>query len=309
VPVTMLFARGERASVVANVIIAVGAASALVGIVQYAAMGYDDLNHRPKGLLGHYMTYSGVLMLVSCVAIAHVIFHRREWIWPAVAVPALLAAVAFSASRNTWFGGVLAVSAIVAVKNWKWLALIPPVLAASLALAPSDIRQRAWSAFDPNDPTRRDRMAMLESGRLMIADHPLLGVGPNMVEQAYLTKYRTPDAVDPPDQPGKPGAGRSHLHNVPVQLAAERGLPALAAWLWFVVVALRDLYRLLRRATQVSEKALAAAGLAVVVAMLAAGLFEHNFGDSEVLLLFLGIITLPFAAASGLQGDRKSVAS
>jgi O-antigen ligase len=152
-------------------------------------------------------------------------------------------------------------------------------------------------------------MAMLESGKLMIADHPLLGVGPNMVETAYLEKYRTPDAVDPPDQPGKPGKGRSHLHNVPVQLAAERGLPALAAWLWFVVVALRDLYRLVRRSTQVSEKALAAAGLAVVVAMLAAGLFEHNFGDSEVLLLFLGIITLPFAAASGLQRDRKSVAS
>jgi hypothetical protein len=30
--------------------------------------------------------------------------------------------------------------------------------------------------------------------------------------------------------------------------------------------------------------------------MLAAGLFEHNFGDSEFLMLFLLLITLPFAA-------------
>ena len=30
---------------------------------------------------------------------------------------------------------------------------------------------------------------------------------------------------------------------------------------------------------------------------LAAGLFEYNFGDSEFLMLFLGLITLPFAAA------------
>ena len=30
--------------------------------------------------------------------------------------------------------------------------------------------------------------------------------------------------------------------------------------------------------------------------MLAAGLFEYNFGDSEFLMLFLGLITLPFAA-------------
>jgi hypothetical protein len=32
--------------------------------------------------------------------------------------------------------------------------------------------------------------------------------------------------------------------------------------------------------------------------MIAAGMFEHNFGDSEVLILFLGLITLPFAAGA-----------
>ena len=42
---------------------------------------------------------------------------------------------------------------------------------------------------------------------------------------------------------------------------------------------------------------LAAAALASVAAMLAAGLFEYNFGDSEFLMLFLVLITLPFAAA------------
>ncbi|MBM3957518.1 MAG: hypothetical protein FJ313_05650, partial [Gemmatimonadetes bacterium] len=41
---------------------------------------------------------------------------------------------------------------------------------------------------------------------------------------------------------------------------------------------------------------LAAAGLSAVAAMLAAGLFEHNFGDSEFLMLFLAMITLPLAA-------------
>ena len=30
--------------------------------------------------------------------------------------------------------------------------------------------------------------------------------------------------------------------------------------------------------------------------MLAAGLFEYNFGDSEFLMLFLVLVTLPFAA-------------
>jgi hypothetical protein len=46
-------------------------------------------------------------------------------------------------------------------------------------------------------------------------------------------------------------------------------------------------------------RAVAGAGLAAVVAMLSAGLFEYNFGDSEFLMLFLGLITLPFAASMG----------
>ena len=80
---------------------------------------------------------------------------------------------------------------------------------------------------------------------------------------------------------------------MPIQIAAERGIPALLAWLWFVVVATRDLWRQLRRGV---APAMAGAGLAAVVAMLAAGMFEYNFGDSEFLMLFLGLITLPFAA-------------
>jgi hypothetical protein len=44
------------------------------------------------------------------------------------------------------------------------------------------------------------------------------------------------------------------------------------------------------------QKTLAATGLATVTAMLAAGMFEYNFGDSEFLMLFLILVTLPFAA-------------
>jgi hypothetical protein len=54
------------------------------------------------------------------------------------------------------------------------------------------------------------------------------------------------------------------------------------------------LFRQLRRGP---AKAVAGAGLAAMVAMLVAGLFEYNFGDSEFLMLFLGLITLPWAAA------------
>jgi hypothetical protein len=41
---------------------------------------------------------------------------------------------------------------------------------------------------------------------------------------------------------------------------------------------------------------LAAVALGAMAAMLTAGLFEYNFGDSEFLMLFLILLTLPFAA-------------
>ena len=84
-----------------------------------------------------------------------------------------------------------------------------------------------------------------------------------------------------------------HLHNVPVQIAAERGLPALALWLWFIAVVARDMWRMIKTSTRSS---LPAAGFAALVAMLAAGMFEYNFGDSEFLMLFLVLVTLPYAA-------------
>jgi O-antigen ligase len=136
--------------------------------------------------------------------------------------------------------------------------------------------------FNMKDPSSRDRLAMLREGEHMIRAHPLVGVGPNMVEVLY-SQYRDPDAV----QKVNP-----HLHNVPMQIAAERGLPALGLWLWFIVSLIVSLGR---RLGHDRVRFLAASGLAAVTAMLAAGMFEYNFGDSEFLMMFLVLITLPFA--------------
>jgi O-antigen ligase len=152
-----------------------------------------------------------------------------------------------------------------------------------MVFAPAHIKQRAASAFDPNEDSNRDRIQMVEMGVDIVRDHPVFGVGPEMIGSVY-GQYLRPNPVH---------TYNPHLHDVPVQIAAERGLPALAVWLWFIVIATRDLWRQLRSGP---AKALAGAGLAAVVSMIVAGFFEYNFGDSEFLMLFLGLITLPFAA-------------
>jgi O-antigen ligase len=291
VPIVARFARGERATLTLDVIIAMGAAGALVGIVQFAIFGYDDLNSRPVGTLSHYMTYSGVLMLVTCAAVSRLIFHPQPAAWPMIAVPALLVALVVTYTRNAWIGTFLGVAVLLAVRNWKLVILAPIVAGLAFLVAPGAVQQRAQSLVNPSDPSSRDRVVMLKIGVEMVRDHPLVGVGPEMISHVYPAySQHHPDAVH---------AVNPHLHNVPVQIAAERGLPALVAWLWFVVVAMRDLWRQLRARI---APGVAGAGLAAVVAMLAAGMFEYNFGDSEFLMLFLGLITLPFAAARAQDG-------
>jgi O-antigen ligase len=166
----------------------------------------------------------------------------------------------------------------------RLIGVLPIVMAVVVALAPSSVTDRVYSMFDRNDPTSRDRVAMLEAGKAMVIDHPFTGVGPDMVSRVY-PRYRVPWAV----QPSNP-----HLHNVPMQIAAERGLPALAAWLWVIASLVRGLWGMLGRTR---TPALAAGALAATAAMLAAGLFEYNFGDSEFLMLLLVLVTAPFAAS------------
>lgn len=291
VPVTMRLSRSNRAATTVDVIIALGSVAAIIGIVQWAALGYD-IGHRPRGTLGHWMTYSGILMLVVGAAASRLIFLKKggNWIWPAVAMPSLIIALVSSYTRNAWVGSLASIGALLAVRSKRALLALPVLVILVGVLAPPSIRERATSMFDPHFPDNRDRVAMLKAGVAMVKDHPLFGVGMNMVPREYL-KYRTSDARDS-DGATQPET-RSHLHNVPMQLAAERGLPALLAWMWFVIAAGIGLWRLLRGG---NAKAVAGAGFAALIAMVVAGLFEHNFGDSEFLILFLALITLPFAA-------------
>ena len=88
-----------------------GAASAAFGIIQYAMLHYDNLGQRPQGALTHYMTYSGVLMLVVCAALARVVFGTRERAWPALVMPALVVALSLTLGRSAWVGTCAAVGA------------------------------------------------------------------------------------------------------------------------------------------------------------------------------------------------------
>ena len=293
VPVVYRLAQGERAWSITNVVLTAGAVTAAIGIVQYGILEFDTLGRRPSGSMGHYMTYAGLLMLALGVAVSRVAFGTRDRLWAGLMLPALVAALVVTLTRSAWLGAIAAVGLLVVLRDRRLLLFAPVAAVVLYLVAPAAVTDRALSIFDPSNPTNRDRVAMLTVGAGMVRDHPLTGVGPEMVFTRYA-EYRPADAVNDVN---------AHLHNVPVQIAAERGLPALALWGWFVIAVVLDLARRFRRP---ETRTLAAAGLAAVAAMLVAGQFEYNFGDSEFLSLFLVLITLPAAAAVSPPGTPTS---
>jgi O-antigen ligase len=283
VPLVYDLARGKRTGTVLDVVISVAALGAVFAIVQYGLLHFDSLGKRPQGISHHYMTFSGFLMLGLSAALSKIVFGARDRLWPALVIPAIVVALFLTLGRGAWVGASIAVAVLLSLKDFRLIAAIPVVIALAFALAPDTVARRMTSVFDLQDPSNRDRVSMLQTGVAMTRAHPLTGVGPNMVERVYV-QYRAPGAVEPVNQ---------HLHNVPMQIAAERGIPALAVFLWFVIRLGRALLKMFRAG---DNRVLAATGIASLVAMLAAGMFEYNFGDSEFQMLFLVLITLPFAA-------------
>jgi O-antigen ligase len=292
VPLTFEIVDEESALPLTTIILAAGACSAVVGIGQYSILHYDNLGQRPRSTLGISLTFSGLLMLVLNLAVARVLFMTKSRVWPAVVMPALAVALALSFGRGPWVGWCCALAMLLLMRHLRLVALLPVIAAIFFALAPTPVIQRFYSIFDLNVLSNSDRILMLRAGRQIVAGHPIAGVGPNMIARVY-PQYRSPDAVmqEPP-----------HLHNVPMQIAAERGLPALGLWIWFIAAVASGSFALFRNAPREGPlRFLAAAALAAVVSMLGAGMFEYNFGDSEFLMLFLVLITIPFAVVKKRQ--------
>ena len=292
VPLAYRLFRGKRALLAVDVIITIGAVSAAFGIVQYLILSYDNLGQRPRGMLGLYMTYSGLLMLVACAAVARIMFAQHHRVWAALVLPALVVALAFTFTRSAWVGACVGIGILFLLRDFRLIGLLPIAFGAFLILAPASLTARLYSTFSLSDRSNVDRLAMMKSGWRIVKTDPLTGVGPDMVIQVYPV-YRDKTAVNQLNP---------HLHNVPLQIAAERGIPALLVWIWFIATLVRDFFRQ-RRAMYPS---LSNAGLAVIGAMLAAGLFEYNFGDSEFLMLFLVLVTLPYAAAAAPTDARRA---
>jgi O-antigen ligase len=264
----------RRLALMAHALFAVWIASA--GLWQYFAEHQQDLEHRITGYSSHVMTFSGQLLPLSLL-FGILWLHERKW-W--MFVPAFLASFALllTFTRSAWLAWIVAIFIVLVLPRPKWLAYAAAALILFVSFMPIDMFGRLMSSFDPRVESNLDRIRMLEAGKEMIRDYPLFGVGPANVKEVYPL-YRRPDA---------PRFRVPHLHNNVVQIWAERGILALAAYVLFLYFFVREC----ARAWRGPSRKWAEAGIAVAAGLTCAGMFEFNFGDTEVFYLMLDIFAL-----------------
>ncbi len=220
-------------------------------------------------------------------AAAHLALSREAWPGPAtgtwlalLVIPVSACGLVLAQTRNTWLGVVVGLALVAILRAPRMLWLLAGALALLLVLQPAPLVRR----LTVTDASSLDRYYMWQAGIDMIADKPVFGQGPGMILDVYPT-YRWP---------GAPSPRVPHLHDNALQIAAERGLPCLAWWLWLVSAAMADAYRESRRGP-FGAGWVAPGALGILTALMVGGLFEYNFGDSEILMFMLLIAALPYA--------------
>ncbi len=255
------------------------------GIVQYLMAEQHDLEHRITGPSTHVMTYSGLALPLSLLLVMVAVRRRQIWLYACAFVVSFALLLTFT--RSVWLGWLVAVFTVLVLNRSKWIVVALPLLILGITFMPESMFGRLVSSFDVRQASNLDRIRMAEAGVEMIKDHPVFGVGPAKVKEIYPL-YRKPDA---------PRFRPPHLHNNVIQLWAERGIGAVIAYLLLLGLFLRECARGWRgRAREFAE-----AGVAIAVGLAYAGMFEFNFGDTEVFLLMLELFALVVASIEAAE--------
>jgi O-antigen ligase len=247
------------------------------------------------------MTFAGVLLMADLLLVAQLSSLRHgKWGWRWLAFVLITAALVASLTRSAWVALLLALALLFLLRAPKFLLVMTPLLLAALLLAPQPVQERAASIFSLRDVSNYDRVCMLEAGFHMVAERPFFGHGPGMLEERYPL-YRHPNA---------PTRKLAHLHNTYLQIAAERGLLSLFAYLWLVTGALVVGYRGLRREMPFAKgrAELWLGALTALVAFSLAGLFEDNWSDTEVQRIALFVIALPYCLRATEERPAADIA-
>jgi O-antigen ligase len=107
---------------------------------------------------------------------------------------------------------------------------------------------------------------------------------------------------------GFPGHEMIHLHSTPLQLAFDRGLPAVFLWLWLMIafwLSISRAEKVARDRSDTNSYGILLGALGGLTGLFASSLVNYNFGDAEVVLLFWWLMGLATNISAGEPSDQQ----
>jgi O-antigen ligase len=239
---------------------------------------------RAQGTLGHYVIFAEMLMQIGCMAWALMFATgrgQRGWrLFFGIAFVGITAALFATETRAAVAGLVLGcLLALLFLIRGAARAMAIVALVAILAGATFWIQHtRKVDWVDRNDIGTHFRVLMWEDGIRLVREHPWFGVGMETVHLHYR-KWNIRGFIRYQVQ--------SHFHSTFLQIAVERGIPALLAWLWFSAAYFVLLWRLILRFRIRSRFAcgVAAGILASFAAFTFSALVHYNLGEESLAMI------------------------
>lgn len=278
-----VIAQGEHVEwdggVATDVLKAAASPSGIVG-------GGRTHNFRASGWSRHYETFAEMLQIIAQLALGFAIANfqrgrrnsRSAFTLPAAAFALIAAGIVLTSMRTVLVAFAVGAAVVLwrAATRGRARLAVMAVVAFALALGAVAVwRTRATGALLLQDESARLRGEVARVAIERIPQHPLFGHGMDAVKQHW-------------QEWGFPGSVQIHTHSTPVQIAFDRGLPALLCWLWIVAALWLMTTRAERmwRATQSAwTHGLLLGATGALAGFFASALVNYNFGDSEVALL------------------------
>lgn len=250
---------------------------------------------RAAGFYGHFTTFAEMLQLVGSLAFGLLIAALmtsapvRATVAMAVCVGGIGLALLLSVTRASQLALVISSMTVVLLGASRKVILVSAVLAipvSALGLLYLQ-QQRQIGFFDPKDGSIMWRQMMWRDGYRLLTETPghlIVGVGMESVKTHWLEW----GFFDKGHQP------MGHFHSTPLQLAVERGIPALILWLIVLSIYAGTLWQGLRRHRGADWRTfgilLGCAGS--LVGFFASGIVHYNLGDNEVAMTFYALAAL-----------------
>jgi O-antigen ligase len=282
---------GKKVRLYFTICIIGGVINCLYALYKFFQQGEGGLERRLHGFIDSWMTFSGFTMIIFLILLAKIIWgtKSKSALLYCLAGLLLLVTIVLSMTRSSWVGlffGILVLTFLHSRKIFVLaLSLILLIGIISFPYLPVTIKTRFLSIFDARDTTNRERIFYAIIAKNIIKKHPLLGIGPGTLNSQL--QYYVSEGIDK-------NWGIPHLHSNIFQIAASKGLLGLLSWLMLFLKWLYDAV-LIYFKKKSDYPDLVAGAIAAVTAFQIAGLFEYNYGDSEIIMLILFIMTVPYA--------------